>query len=351
MAMKASYIGLLGAGAALAAGLAVTMTQPPPFPPPAAAQPVRRAVALPPPVKALPPVEAAPLVKPSPLPKTAPLPAPAPLEAAVLVAKPAAAPAPVYSQPPKIAIRKSRPVLIAKAAAPTDWTPAPYQEPARPSVPAAQPPEVAAPAPVPQPTPVQPPAPVQQPQPTIQTSEPAARHVSLQAGLTIPVRVVETLSTERSAIGDTFEASLAEPLVVTGLVIAEKGARVTGRVVASKKGGRAGGQSLLQLELSDLLTADGQHIPISTDPWTQRGPSSIREDAGRIGGGAAIGAIVGAVAGGASGAAIGAGIGGAAGAGSILASRGKPVNLPSETLVRFRLATRVTITEQAVASR
>lgn len=126
----------------------------------------------------------------------------------------------------------------------------------------------------------------------------------------LPIRVDELLSTERSAAGDTFQASLAEPLVVTGLVIAEKGARVTGRVVDSKRAGRAGGQAVLILEISNISTSDGQRIAISTDPWTKRGETPYGEDAGRTGAG-----------------------------------------IPSETIIRFRLATRVTIAERQIAGR
>jgi hypothetical protein len=57
--------------------------------------------------------------------------------------------------------------------------------------------------------------------------------------------------------GDTFLASLAEPLVVDGLVIAERGARVTGRVLDAQ-------QALC--ELATLATSDGQRVAISTGP-------------------------------------------------------------------------------------
>ena len=146
--------------------------------------------------------------------------------------------------------------------------------------------------------------------------------------------------------GDTFDASLAEPLIVDGLVIAERGARAGGRIVDAQKAGRLGGASLVELELTSLITADGQKIAVSTDPWTKRGDPSRGEDAAKIGGGAALGAVVGAIAGGGTGAAIGAGVGGAAGAGTMAATRGKPVNVPSETIIRFRLASQVTIRER-----
>jgi hypothetical protein len=56
-----------------------------------------------------------------------------------------------------------------------------------------------------------------------------------------------------------------------------------------------------------------------------------------VGGGAVIGAIIGAIAGGGKGAAIGAGVGAAGGAGTQLATRGKNVSVPAETLVTFQL--------------
>ena len=62
------------------------------------------------------------------------------------------------------------------------------------------------------------------------------------------------------------------------------------------------------------------------------------------------GAIIRAIAGGDAGAAIGAGAGGAVGAGATAATGPKSLNLPSETVIRFRLASRVTITEQPLLS-
>lgn len=106
------------------------------------------------------------------------------------------------------------------------------------------------------------------------------------------------------------------------------------------------GTSSLDLELTIVETSDGQKVEISTVPWTKRGDTSYGADAAKVGGGAVLGAIIGAAAGGGKGAAIGAGAGGILGAGAAAASRGKPVNVPSETVIRFRLASRVTIMER-----
>jgi hypothetical protein len=88
--------------------------------------------------------------------------------------------------------------------------------------------------------------------------------VTLNAGTLIPVRLVDGLSSERNLPGDAFTATLDKELVVNGFVIAERGARVEGRVVASDRGGRVKGVSALEVELIRLHTADGQKVPIQT---------------------------------------------------------------------------------------
>ena len=95
-------------------------------------------------------------------------------------------------------------------------------------------------------------------------------------GMTIPVRVDESLSSDRNVAGDTFQASLAEPLVVDGLVIAEKGARVTGRIVDARRPGRLSGRPCWNWNSAPWPTSDGQRIAISTDPWTKQADSSRR---------------------------------------------------------------------------
>ena len=56
-----------------------------------------------------------------------------------------------------------------------------------------------------------------------------------------------------------------------------------------------------------------------------------------VGGGALLGTVLGAIAGGGRGAAIGALAGGAAGAGTQVLTRGPKLDIPSETVLSFRL--------------
>jgi outer membrane biosynthesis protein TonB len=193
------------------------------------------------------------------------------------------------------------------------------------------------------------PAPALTPPPGTQTAPPPPREpktVAIPAGTTLTVRVNETLSTETNYSGDTFTASLDKPLVVDGFVIADRGARVSGKITQAQKAGRVKGISELALALTQIHTTDGQTVAIETTPWTKQGPQSKKGDAAKIGGGAALGAIIGAIAGGGRGAAIGAGAGGAAGTGAVLTMRGKAAVIPSETRITFSLENSVPITER-----
>jgi hypothetical protein len=157
---------------------------------------------------------------------------------------------------------------------------------------------------------------------------------------------VEALSSDRNQTGDTFTATLDQPLVADGLVVAERGARLEGRVVEATAAGRVRGLSNLAIELTQLSTSDGQRVAISTETFAKQGTASKGKDAAKIGAAAGIGAAIGAIAGGGKGAGIGAAIGGAAGTGGVMATRGEPAVLHTETHLNFRLKEAVTLTEK-----
>jgi hypothetical protein len=168
--------------------------------------------------------------------------------------------------------------------------------------------------------------------------------VTLNAGLILPVRLVDGLSSERNAPGDTFAATLDKEVVADGFVIAERGARVEGRVVAVDRA-KVRSSAALALELTALHTSDGQTVAIQTDDYFKHADPPQVNNTTKVAGGAILGAAIGALAGGGKGAAIGAGVGGGAGAGDVLLTH-RPAELPSESLVTFRLKTPVPLTEQ-----
>jgi len=258
--------------------------------------------------------------------------------------KPARAQRAAVGQPRAEAVPASQPMTPAEPmpAAPAQAAPTSVAPALAPPGPALAPaPAEAAPQPIPparleaeNATPPPPPAP------------PEPHRVTLNAGMLIPVRLVDGLTSERNLPGDSFMATLDKELVVDGFVIGERGARVEGRVVASDRGGRMRGVAALTVELARLRTSDGQTVAIHTDGFERRADPTRQQDAEKIGGGAALGAVIGAIAGGGKGAAIGAGVGGGAGAGTVMATHGNAATLPSETRVTFRLRAPVTITER-----
>jgi hypothetical protein len=159
------------------------------------------------------------------------------------------------------------------------------------------------------------------------------------------VRLGETISTEHNYSGDTFRATLDRPIVLDGFVIADKGSKVLGKIVAADKAGKFQGTANLQVTLTEISTTDGQRVRIETGFFNKKGPSNTKEEAAKIGGGAVLGALIGALAGGGKGAAIGAGAGGAAGTGAVALGKTKPAVIPNETQLTFQLASPVTITE------
>lgn len=176
--------------------------------------------------------------------------------------------------------------------------------------------------------------------------KPEPKTVTIPAGTLLTVRVDELLTTQRNQSGDSFRASLDQPLVVDGFVIAERGARVEGRIIEADPGGKVKGLSRISLELVRLNTADGQRLRLQTESFAKQAEQSKSKDAAKIGVAAGIGAAIGAIAGGGKGAAIGAGVGGAAGAGGVMATRGGAAEIPAETRVSFRLRDAVTVTEK-----
>jgi len=167
--------------------------------------------------------------------------------------------------------------------------------------------------------------------------KPHTAAISLPAGTPLRVRTTTTLSTKTHEAGQTFAASLEEPLIQGGKIIAPKGAEVEGKIVDADKGGRVKGRAELAVQLTSLRTADGHAVHISTTTVTQEARGTKGKDAAKIGIGSGVGAAIGAIAGGGKGAAIGAAAGAGAGTGVVLATHGDAAVIPAETVLPFEL--------------
>ena len=157
------------------------------------------------------------------------------------------------------------------------------------------------------------------------------------------VRINEKLSSDKNQPGDFFTATLVQPLVANGLVIAQPGQNIAGRVSEAVKAKDGNGRSRLGLELTELSLVDGQQVPIRTQLIEYHRPTNDGRDTGVVIGTTAAGAAIGAVAGGGVGAGIGA-IGGAvAGAIGVVATRAHATEIHPEAMLTFRTVDPVTI--------
>jgi len=172
--------------------------------------------------------------------------------------------------------------------------------------------------------------------------------LTIKSGTFLTVRINQVLSSDHNQAGDAFTASLVQPLVVDGFVVAQPGQTIAGHVTEAKKAGRVSGVSHLAVQLTDLTLVDGQQSAIQSQMVTRTGPTSNGQDAAAIGGTTAVGAAAGAVGAGGTGAAIGAGAGAALGTIGVLLTRGHPTIITPESVLTFQIQAPVTIsTERA----
>ena len=176
----------------------------------------------------------------------------------------------------------------------------------------------------------------------------------LAPGALLAVRVNQWLSSDRNHPGDTFSATLDQPLVVQGWVVARRGQTVLGRVGVAQKASQGKGVSRLGLEITELTLVDGEQLPVSTE-MQQAAPSPVPPDSGErsaernvatVGTTTVLGTIAGAAIGGGEVAAIGAGLGAGAGLAAVLYTRARPTTVAPETLLSFRLQSPVEISTE-----
>lgn len=186
-------------------------------------------------------------------------------------------------------------------------------------------------------------------QPPMADMQPIPPELTIKAGTYVTVRLNEVLSSDHSMVGDAFTATLTKPIVVDGVVVAQGGQYVTGRVTEAKKAGRVSGTSRLGMQLIELPVVDGQQLPIQSELLTRNGTTSIGRDAGAVAATTGVGAAIGAGVNGGVGAGVGAGAGLVVGLAGVLLTRGHPTVVYPETVLTFRVNQDITIsTERSV---
>lgn len=167
--------------------------------------------------------------------------------------------------------------------------------------------------------------------------------LTLAPGTYLTVRLNQGLSSDRNQPGDPFSATLTQPLVIDGVVVAQRGQMVYGRVAQAQKQ-NSGRPSGLGLELTGLTLVDGTQATIHSQlVGRQGGRTPTGAQVGTVATTTAVGAAVGAAADWGRGAAIGAAVGAGAGVLGVLFTRNQPTVVYPETALTFRLDSAVAI--------
>jgi hypothetical protein len=163
-------------------------------------------------------------------------------------------------------------------------------------------------------------------------------NITIPAGTNLTIRIDQRISVKTSRAGDTFTGEIVEPVLTDdNNVLVPKGSLVGGVVDVSHRRGHFKGRSLLELRLTSL-TVNGTQYPLMTRDLAESKRGKGRRSAALIGGGAGLGMLVGGLASGGTGLVVGGLVGGGAGTAVAGLTGNRDLDIPAESIVRFKLA-------------
>ena len=161
--------------------------------------------------------------------------------------------------------------------------------------------------------------------------------VDLPAGTDLTIRINQHIGVKTSRAGERFTGEVAEAIAQGGQVIVPRGTPVGGVIDASHRRGHFKGSSILELRLTSM-TLNGRDLPIQTRDLVRTKKGKGKRSTAFIGGGAGLGMLIGGVASGGMGLLAGGLAGGGAGTAIAGLTGNRDLDLPAESLVRFRLS-------------
>jgi hypothetical protein len=138
--------------------------------------------------------------------------------------------------------------------------------------------------------------------------------VVVPAGTPFKVQLNQSIRTSTHRSGQSFFATLKDPVVIGGQVLVQAGVPFIGVISQSRESGHFSGSALIELQLTRIIMADGTTLAISTETFQKIGQAHFLRNIGLIGIGTILGAGLGVLLGQNPGALIGIGFGGGIGA-------------------------------------
>jgi len=174
--------------------------------------------------------------------------------------------------------------------------------------------------------------------------KPEYREVTIPSGTVLPVELTTSVGSDTSHVEDQVRGKLRHAIAIDGREAIPAGTAVLGHVTSAVRPAKVKGRGTIAFRFNQIdLPGEGDRHDISTGTITRVAPATKKQDAAKIGGGAAGGAIIGGILGGGDGAAKGAVIGGSAGTAVVLSTRGKDIRLAAGTPVSVKLTAPLTV--------
>jgi hypothetical protein len=126
------------------------------------------------------------------------------------------------------------------------------------------------------------------------TASEAVHMVGVPAGTELSLALDTTLSSETSNAGDTFSATVVEPIVMDGREVIPAGSRIEGKVTEATPAKRGAGEAKLSMSFGALRLASGYKTNI-VGSFQDVSASKKGRNAAVIGGSAAGGALLGRI--------------------------------------------------------
>ena len=173
--------------------------------------------------------------------------------------------------------------------------------------------------------------------PTATRTAPArARTITIPDGTTLDVELSSALASDTSRVEQDVTGTIDSAVVIDDATVIPAGSRLRGYVTSAQDSGKVKGRAELGFRFTSL-TVGPVTYDISTKPLFYRAESTKKDDAVKIGVGAAAGAIVGAITGGKKGAAIGTAVGAGGGTAVVLATDGDEIRLAAGRKLKVSL--------------
>jgi hypothetical protein len=182
--------------------------------------------------------------------------------------------------------------------------------------------------------PAQPPSKLESPPP-----QPTFREVTIPAGTSLSVTLLSPVASNTSKVEDPIKGSIAKAVTISGVTALPVGTQMLGTVTEASESGRVKGKASVAFRF-DRLVVNGETVRVQTANVQNEAAADTKSDVKKGGVGAGVGAIVGGVIGGGKGAAVGAVTGGTA---TVLATKGKEVEIPSGTILSVLVQDPITV--------